>query len=181
MKERHVALLRGINVGRANRIAMGDLRALFERLGYGDVRTLLNSGNLVFTVSGAAASDAGSRIEKAMTTRLGVSARVIVIKAKEFAAIVAENPLGGLMEDPSRFLVTVLASAADRNRLEELQKKNWAPEALAVGRRAAYLWCAAGILKGPLNLAVSRALGDAGTSRNWATTLKLLALAEEEA
>ena len=57
MTDRRVALLRGINVGRAKRISMGDLRALFTGLGYGDVRTLLNSGNVVFTVARKNAGD----------------------------------------------------------------------------------------------------------------------------
>jgi uncharacterized protein (DUF1697 family) len=64
-----VALLRGINVGRAKRVAMADLRALVESLGYGDARTLLNSGNVVFAVPAAAKGDAASRIEKSLATR----------------------------------------------------------------------------------------------------------------
>ena len=67
---RHVALLRGINVGRAKRVAMAELRALIEGLGYGDVRTLLNSGNVVFSASAATAGNAASRIEEALAKKL---------------------------------------------------------------------------------------------------------------
>jgi len=81
VSERRVALLRGINVGRAKRLAMADLRALVEDLGYGDVRTLLNSGNIIFTVPRTKRGDAAARIEKAIASRLGVSARVYVLTA----------------------------------------------------------------------------------------------------
>ena len=88
----HVALLRGINVGKAKRVAMAQLRALCESLGYGHVQTLLNSGNIVFS---AARADprAAARIEKEIAARLGVESRVLVITAGELDAIMAENPL----------------------------------------------------------------------------------------
>ena len=72
MAATHVALLRGINVGRAKRVAMADLRSLVERLGYTDVRTLLNSGNVVFTSTSARSGGAEARIEAAIAARLGV-------------------------------------------------------------------------------------------------------------
>jgi uncharacterized protein (DUF1697 family) len=178
MTGRHVALIRGINVGRAKRVAMADLRALVEGLGYRDVRTLLNSGNIVFTVPGESRAEAAPRIEKAMAARLGVSARVTVLTAAELAAAVHENPLGKLARDPSRLLVTVLSKPADRARLKSLAQQDWTPDVLAIGRRVAYLWCAEGLLESRLAAAVGRALGDAATSRNWATMTKLKALVE---
>jgi hypothetical protein len=92
----YVGLLRGINVGHAKRVAMADLRALVEKLGYGDVRTLLNSGNIVFTGPGASPEDAAARIEAALSSRLGVSARVTVLTAAQLAAAAAANPLLGI-------------------------------------------------------------------------------------
>ena len=74
---RMVGLIRGINVGRAKRVAMADLRALVEGLGYGDVRTLLNSGNVVFTAPRTTTARAAARIEEGLATQLGVPARVI--------------------------------------------------------------------------------------------------------
>jgi uncharacterized protein (DUF1697 family) len=175
---RLVALLRGINVGRAKRVAMADLRALVEGLGYKDVRTLLNSGNVVFTAPRAAPRDAAARIEKALATGLGVSSRVTVLSAADVAAAVTECPLLEAAADPSRLLVAFLRDPADRAKVEPLLKQNWAPEALAVGRRVAYLWCPDGMLDGRLAEAVGRALGDGVTTRNWATVQKLHALAE---
>jgi len=179
MTRRHVALIRGINVGRAKRVAMADLRALVGDLGYGEVRTLLNSGNVVFTVPASARSDPAPRIEQAMTARLGISARVTVLTAAELAAVIAENPLGDLATDPSRLLVTVLTNPADRKRLHPLARQDWAPDVLAVGARVAYLWCPRGMLESRLAEAVSRLLGAAATTRNWTTMTKLNALVGE--
>jgi uncharacterized protein (DUF1697 family) len=173
----YVALIRGINVGRAKRIAMADLRTLVENLGYGDVRTLLNSGNIVFTSARAAPGNAAARIEKAVAERLGVSARVTVLTAAEVAAAVDVNPLLKIADNPSRLLVAVLNNAADRSKLQPLLKLDWAPEALALGDRVAYVWCADGILASRLFESVARAVGAAVTSRNWATVLKLHAMA----
>ncbi|HEV8611354.1 MAG TPA: DUF1697 domain-containing protein [Thermoanaerobaculia bacterium] len=174
---RHVALIRGINVGRAKRVAMADLRALVEDLGYGDVRTLLNSGNVVFTAPASARKSSAGRIEEAITARLGISARVTVLTAAELDAVVAENPLGEVATDPSRLLVTVLIDPAHRKRLLPLGRQDWAPDVLAVGGRVAYLWCPRGMLESRLAIAVNRALGDGATTRNWTTVTKLHALA----
>jgi len=179
MASRQVALIRGINVGRAKRVAMADLCALVESLGYGEVRTLLNSGNVVFTSPCAAPGNAAARIERALATELGVSARVTVLTATELAAAVSDNPLLEVATDPSRLLVTVLSDPADRPKLESLLTQDWAPEVLAIGTRVAYLWCAEGILASRLAEAVNRILGDSATARNWATMLKLHAITED--
>ena len=178
MADRRVALLRGINVGRAKRVAMAELRALVEELGYRDVRTLLNSGNVVFTAPAAAHGDAAARIEQALVARLGVPSRVTVLTAAELAAAVAANPLLDVASNPSRLLVAFLADPADRQKLQPLTRQDWAPEALALGPRVAYLWCPPGVLASKLSEAVGRALGDAVTTRNWATVTKLHSLAE---
>ena len=170
---RHVALVRGINVGRAKRVAMADLRRMVEGLGYRDVRTLLNSGNVVFSASAAAGIKAAGRIEKAMAEELGVSARVTVITADELSEIVEDNPLADTASNHSRLLVAVFADPADRARLATLGKQDWAPGVLALGKRVAYLWCPEGMLENRLAIAIGRALGDRVTMRNWATISKL--------
>ncbi len=181
MAATHVALLRGINVGKAKRVAMADLRALVADLGYGDVKTLLNSGNVVFTASGkvptSGKNSPAARIEAALEERTGISSRVTVLTAGELAAAVAGNPLVEVATNPSRLLVAVLTDPADRRRLEPLRDEDWSPESLALGERVAYMWCPPGVLESQLAQAVGRTLGDAVTTRNWATMLKLHALA----
>ncbi len=178
MAGRQIALLRGVNVGRAKRVAMGDLRALVHGLGYRDVQTLLNSGNIVFTVPSGIRGEHAARIEIAIAQRLSVSTRVTVLTAAELGAAIADNPLLDAARDPSRLLVAVLRQTADRSRLAPLAKRDWAPDEFAIGRRVAYLWCPNGTIQSPLAESVNRALGDAVTTRNWATMVKLKALAE---
>lgn len=180
MASRYVALIRGINVGRAKRVAMSDLRTLLSRLGYGDVRTILNSGNVVFSGPRQPPSRIGKQIEKAMFERLGVSARVTVLTAAEFARVVEENALANVATDPSRLLVAFCNDASLLSRLGVIERHDWAPEAMALGSLAAYLWCSEGILESRLLEAAGRALDDATTTRNWATVAKVRAALEPE-
>ena len=174
--DRHAALLRGINVGRAKRVAMADLRVLVERLGYTEVRTLLNSGNVVFTATPALARGAAAEIEAALSADLGVSARVAVVSAAALDRIVAENALAGRATDHARLFAAVLMEDADRAILEPLADKDWGREAFAIGSRAAYLWCPDGASDSPLTVSFARVTKDSATTRNWATVLKLQAL-----
>jgi uncharacterized protein (DUF1697 family) len=174
--DRRVALLRGINVGKAKRVAMADLRRVVEDLGYVEVRTLLNSGNVLFTVPGKTGGDPGARIEKAIVDRLGVSSRVIVLGAREVSEALRENPLRSLAKDPSRFLLMALRDTGSAALVKPLLTRPWAPEAIALRKRIAYLWCANGIAAGRLWTEVNRTVGDSGTARNLATMTKLLEL-----
>lgn len=173
---RHVALLRGINVGKAKRVAMADLRALVEGLGCTDVKTLLNSGNVVFTTRLSSPAKFANRIEATLTSRLGVTARVTVLTGDELAAVLADNPLPQATENPSRFLIAVPRDTADLAKLKPLVRQGQGGDQLALGSRAAYLWCRDGVLASDLFPAVDRSLGDAVTCRNWATMTKLAAL-----
>lgn len=172
----HVALIRGINVGKAKRVAMADLRALMVKLGYGNPRTLLNSGNLVFDAGREAPSRVAARVEEGMATKLKLPARVTVLTAADFATVVEENPLGRVADNPTRLLVAFLTNPADAKRLQPLTRQAWKPEALGLGSRAAYIWCPAGMIESPLTEAVGRVLGEATTTRNWATVTKIRAL-----
>jgi uncharacterized protein (DUF1697 family) len=155
---------------------MADLRVLMEGLGLRECRTLLNSGNVVFSAGGGRSTGIGARIERAMLDELGVAARVIVLAAHEFSTVVEENRLPQTADDPSRVLAAFVGNAADLGPLEALQERSWRPEVLALGTRAAYLWCPAGVGKSPLVEAVGGVLGEGTTTRNWATVKKIRAL-----
>jgi uncharacterized protein (DUF1697 family) len=176
MAARYVALLRGINVGKAKRIAMADLRDLLEGLGHTEVRTLLNSGNAVFTVARAGGRDLGATIEHAIREGLGVSSRVTILSAAELAEIIAGNPLLKVADNPSRLLICVLTDPSTRSRLVPLTRETWHPEAFGLGKRASYLWCPRGIIESRVAKAVDKAMGDGVTARNLTTMLKLHAL-----
>jgi len=173
----HVALLRGINVGAAKRVSMSDLRAVVSGLGFENVRTLLNSGNVVFTTA-RPATDIGGRIEKALEEHTGVWARVTVLRGSELVQIVDSNPLASFTKHASRLMVSVLNSAADRRRLEPLVKRDWGDEAIALGERVAYVWCPNGTIKSVVFHELARIVRDAVTTRNWATMTKLHAMLE---
>jgi len=172
----YIALLRGINVGAAKRVSMADLRAVVTGLGFGDVRTLLNSGNVVFTTSRAVGGNVGGRIERALEERTGVWARVTMLTDSELIEIVSANPLGKIATNPSRYMVSVLASPADRKLIVPLLKREWQGEVIALGERVAYFWCPEGITKSTIAPEVARLLRDGVTTRNWATMTKLHAM-----
>jgi uncharacterized protein (DUF1697 family) len=170
---RYVALFRGINVGKAKRIAMADLRKLLEKLGYTGVKTLLNSGNAVFTGAAGATSGHADRIRAAVAKKLGVDAVVVVKSAREVAGILADNKLGKLASDPARLLVAVTDRPAVLAGLEVVAGRDWATEKVHLGKHAAYIWCANGILESQALTAVMKGLAGAGTTRNWATLGKI--------
>jgi uncharacterized protein (DUF1697 family)/predicted enzyme related to lactoylglutathione lyase len=176
---RQVALLLGVNnIGTTSRVVMQDLRVLFEGLGFREVRTLLNSGNIVFSVPKHRRGVVRSRIKKTLASKLRLSSPVTVLSAREVAAVVHDNPFVQVANHPSHLLVVVPRSRSDLARLQPLLQARWAPEVLALGRRVAYLWCANGVAKSPLWAAVDRALEKTGTARNMATMTKLLRLAQ---
>lgn len=174
-----VALLRGINVGRAKRVAMADLRTLFEELGFTGVRTVLNSGNVVFGSAPRALDVAGAAIEEALVRRLGVAARVTLLGAADLALVIEGNPLLGQASDPARLIAFILSCPDQHAVLAPLLQQDWAPGALALGTHAAYVWCPGGVLDSAAAGAVAKLLGDATTARNWNTLGKLRALCQQ--
>lgn len=175
----YLALFRGINVGKARRIAMADLRALLEDLGFTQVKTLLNSGNAVFTAARSKPAALAARIRTAVEKQLGVDALVIVKSAQEVAGIVAGNALEKLATDHSRLLVAMTGDAKTLAAVRPLAAKDWGGEKLHVGRHAAYIWCANGILESTLISALLGDLDGGGTTRNWATLNKIHVLMQE--
>ena len=173
-----IALIRGINVGRGKRVAMSDLRDLVAALGHTNVRTLMNSGNILFQSKRPNPAKLSLSIEAAITAKCGFSASVAVITAQDLNIIIAQNPLLRLAKDHSRHLVAFVAHAKHLVPLRSMLEEKWTPDALAITDRAAYLWCSTGILDGKLNLAFTRLAGGTVTTRNWATVLKLQAAAQ---
>ena len=176
--QRYIALLRGVNVGRAKRIAMADLRKLVESLGYTGVRSLLNSGNIVFD-AGVSAAQAAAAIDDALILRLGVAARVFVLDRDTICDIIDDNPLLDLADDHARLFAFFLAGQAQHAAAACLCHHDWRPGALALGRHAAYVWCPQGVLDSPAAAALGKQLGDNTTSRNWHTMKKLHGLCSD--
>jgi uncharacterized protein (DUF1697 family) len=176
-----VALLRGVNIGKAKRVPMAEFKKLLAGLGHEDVVTLLNSGNAVFRSKSVAPARIASDIATAISRKLKVEVPVIVKSAKEFAAIVADNPFEVVTTDHSRFLVAFTQDAATLAELAPIESLIRPPERFAIGRHAAYLHCAEGILKSKAGEALLGKVGRWATTRNLATTLKLHVLAGKTA
>ena len=173
----YIALLRGINVGRAKRIAMAELRALVADLGHESPRTLLNSGNVVFEGKRAQPARLAAQIEAAILARCGFSSRVVVLAAAQLDAVIAENPLQALAHNHSQYLGGFASEPAMFEKLAPLAAKAWGEDRFVLGQHAAYLWCGKGILQSELAPSVMKVGGDTVTTRNWATVLKLQAAA----
>ena len=174
---RQVALLRGINLGARNRVSMPELRELLTGLGHEDVKTLLQSGNVVLT-SDMTGADLERSLEDAIAGALGVEPRVIVRTARELAAVVERNPLADVADDPKRYQVSFLSERLAPPVKKELEAADVAPERVAVHGREIYAWHPAGIQRSPLvKLLTDEKLGVTATARNWNTVTKLLDLA----
>jgi uncharacterized protein (DUF1697 family) len=168
---RFVALLRGINVGKAKRVPMAELRELLTSLGYRNVRTLLNSGNAVFDSTARSAAAQATRIRAAIAERMNLEVPVIVKSAEDIAAACAENTLLGKATDHARLLAAFAGREEDLRALEALAPLVEPPERFLVGKHAAYLWCPTA--SGEPRHRSAGKVGRAATAGNWATVTKI--------
>ncbi|MFY9510497.1 MAG: DUF1697 domain-containing protein [Rubrivivax sp.] len=174
---RFVVLLRGVNVGKGNRVPMAEFKTLLEDLGHTEVTTLLNSGNAVFSSAGRSTTRHAAAIAAALQHRLGVITPAVVKSAAELRTIIDANPMPPPEADQSRFLVAFAADAATLQALLPLQSLAEAPERFVVTDVAAFLHCPQGLLQSRVGEALLGKVGKTVTTRNWATVLKLHALA----
>lgn len=174
-----VALLRGVNVGKAKRVPMAELRALLSGLGYTGVATLLNSGNAVFHARRGTPAKHSADIAAAISAQLKIEVPVIVKSASQLAAIISENPIKAEAKDHPRFLVAFVQDAKALSSLAPIEALVVTREQFSVGKNAAYLLCATGILESQAWEALLGKAGRSATTRNWATVLKLQALVND--
>jgi uncharacterized protein (DUF1697 family) len=176
---RMVALLRGINLGARNRISMASLRELLEDAGYEDVRTHLQSGNVVLGAK-QGPDEVARTIEQAITDRLGLDVAVIVRTAAEIDAVVAGDPLGEVAGDPSRHFVVFLSTDPDAAALDAIAEEDLAREQVIARGREIHVWCPDGMRNSRAMKAVNRRpLAPVTTFRNWNTVTKLAEMAAE--
>jgi uncharacterized protein (DUF1697 family) len=176
----YVALFRGINVGKAKRIAMADLRKLLEKQGYNGVRTLLNSGNAVFNTRATPANKLAGHIRNEVAKKLGVDAVVIVKSAVDIEGILADDELGRNAADHSRLLVAMTQDAKSLAALAPFANRKWGDDKVHLGKYAAYVYCTNGILESQALEVLLKALAGEGTTRNWATMTRIQALLADD-
>jgi uncharacterized protein (DUF1697 family) len=175
-KNRHVALLRGINVGGNNLIKMAELKASFESMGFSDVETYIASGNVIFTTKPAKKPALVKTIEKALDQAFGYASRVVVITSDDLELVVAEAPRG-FGQEPKKYRYDVLfvkEPLVAREALKEVPLKEGVDEAFA-GKHALYFRrLVAKATQSRLSRLVQLPIYQNITIRNWNTTTKLL-------
>jgi uncharacterized protein (DUF1697 family) len=175
----YVALLRGVNVGGKNMIPMAELRSSLSALGYQDVVSYIQSGNLVFRAGPGKPQDIATAIEKQIAASFGRNVTVIVRTPAELEAIAEGNPFLGGKTDVSRLHVVFLESAPPAKAGAELDPGRSPPDEFRLQGREIYLHLPNGMGRSKLTIDYfERRLGVAATARNWKTVLRLLALAK---
>jgi uncharacterized protein (DUF1697 family) len=176
---RHIVLLRGVNLGSRNRVAMPKLREALTEAGFDDVRTYVQSGNVVLS-SGASATTVGRKVARVIENRFGLDIDVVVRTRAELAKVVERDPLGKVAKDPKRYQVTFLAAKPKAEIVKQLEAAAVGREQLVHNGRELYAWHPNGVGRSKLAALLSgRGLGVAATARNWATVTKLVEMANE--
>jgi uncharacterized protein (DUF1697 family) len=172
---RVVALLRAVNVGGTKAVAMPALCKLLTGLGFTEVKSLLQSGNLVFTCSGNTGAALEQKLEAAVAAGLGVQTAFFVRTAREWNAIVAANPYPeAARDDPSHLVVMTFKAAPAAKDVAALRAAIAGRETVAAVGKQLYAVYPDGIGTSKLtNAVIERKLGQTGTARNWNTVLKL--------
>ena len=175
----YIGLLRAVNLGAHNKIAMSDLRDLLAGLGMKDVRSLLQSGNLVFRSDAPTTEKLEELLQDAAGKRLGLKTDFFVRSARDWKAIVAANPFPAeAKRDPSHLVVMFLKEAPSRAAVTALQKVISGREVVRARGREAFITYPDGIGRSRLTTSlIEKTLGTRGTGRNWNTVVKLGALA----
>jgi uncharacterized protein (DUF1697 family) len=177
---RLVVLLRGINIGSRNRIAMPALRDTLEEAGYEDVRTYVQSGNVVLS-SKASAKQAARDVERLISDRFGLEIAVVTRTRNELAKVVERNPLRRVAKDPKRYQVSFLETKVAPKIVRELEAVAADKEEVVAVGREVYAWHPAGVARSKLWARLAgKDLGVTATARNWTTVTKLLELADSD-
>jgi len=175
---RYIALLRGINIGPRNRVAMPALREALEEAGFEDVETYVQSGNIALS-SRAKAETVRRKVEQVVADRFDLEIPVVVRTRAELAAVVKRNPLGKVATEPKRYQVSFLSGKLSAKVVRELAETAAPDERVVVFGREVYAWHPRTIARSKLWAKLAgKTLGVTATSRNWTTVEALLALAD---
>lgn len=153
---------------------MADLLASLTEMGYADVRTHLQSGNVLLTAGVKSADAVARQVEAFLVKRYGFAIPVIARTAGDLAEVVAADPLREVATDPARYAVTFLNESPKQAVLRQLQKQDFGPEQFTVLGREVYQWCPGGQHESPMVKALAKAgVTTTGTARNWRTVTRL--------
>jgi uncharacterized protein (DUF1697 family) len=174
-----VVLLRGINLGPRNRIAMPALRDALAGAGFDHARTYLQSGNVVLS-GGLSAAKLAEECSRLIKKQFGLDIDVVVRTRAQLAKVVELDPLGDVASNPKRYQVSFLDGKLSRETVKKLEAVALESERFVVRGQEVYAWHPAGVARSKLwALLAGRGLGVTATARNWTTVTKLLELADE--
>jgi len=175
-----ISMLRAVNLGAHNRIAMEALRDVYASLKLVDVRTYVQSGNVLFKTEEREIDTLVAKIQDAVERRFKFRPDVIVRTAAELRGVVARNPFArrrGI--EPSRLLVTFLGNDPGDAAREQIRKLKTDPEEVRIDGRELYTYFPNGMARPKLSWTViERILKTSGTGRNWNSVTKMLEIAE---
>jgi uncharacterized protein (DUF1697 family) len=176
---KHIVLLRGVNIGSRNRVAMPKLRDVLGEAGFDDVTTYVQSGNVVLSAKGPA-DQVARRCERLIAEHFGLDISVVVRTRAQLARVVERNPLANVAKDPKRYQVSFLTGKLSADVIRKLEGVAAPTERFVVDGREVYAWHPEGAARSKLwAMLAGRDLGVTATSRNWTTVTSLLALAGE--
>ncbi|MFN8241391.1 MAG: DUF1697 domain-containing protein [Bacteroidales bacterium] len=176
---KYISILRGINVSGQKIIKMNDLKSLYELLGFSDVETYIQSGNVIFSASGHSTNDTAELIMKSIEDKYGFQVPVIVMTQEYLEKIIRNNPLiKDKSLDQSFMHITFLAGKPANPKASDFEERLLPAELIHITPEAVYLYCPAGYGQTKLNNTfIEKKLGTGATTRNLKTANELLRLA----
>ncbi|MBS2210376.1 DUF1697 domain-containing protein [Carboxylicivirga mesophila] len=175
---KYISILRGINVGGKRKILMKELKDLYKELGFTNVVSYIQSGNLIFNANEATISSIEQRVSKAILERFGYNVPVLVLSNLEWKRMVSENPFSS--HDINKLHVTLLKDLPTEYDVEVFKSKDFAPDLYHLNGQYIYIKCDGKYHQSKLsNTAIERHLKVEATSRNWKTVIKISELLNE--
>jgi uncharacterized protein (DUF1697 family) len=177
MPNTQLALLRGINVGGKNKLPMRDLAGMFEEAGCENVRTFIQSGNVIFSATASVSKHLAGVVASRIQERFGYQVPVILRTARQLRDVVSNNPFLKAGSAAETLHVMFLADTPSQAKIGALDPNRSSPNAFVVRGQDIYLWLPNGVADSKLtNAWFDSKLSTVSTSRNWRTVTKLLAM-----
>ncbi|MFI5236642.1 MAG: DUF1697 domain-containing protein [Ignavibacteriales bacterium] len=177
--KKFIALLRGINVSGQKIIKMSELKLLFEEMGFQDVQTYIQSGNVIFSSNEKSNEKLAAKISSGIKNKFGFDVQIIVIDQKEIEYVLKNNPFIKKKKEFERLYVTFLSDTPSKEYAQKLKSLDYSPEEYVINEKLVFLFLPNGAGKSKLsNNLFENKLKVFGTTRNWKTVKALSELAK---
>lgn len=172
-----IALLRGINVSGQKQIKMADLQSLFESINFSEVKTYIQSGNVIFSAKEKDSTKLEKKISFAIKKRFGFEINVIIISSTELKNLINKNPFINKKIDIEKLYVVFLSNSPDKENIKNLNASDFSPEEYFLDDKSIYLFVPNGYGRAKLNNNYFESkLKVPATTRNWRTVRTLFEL-----